>query len=314
MNEPKREDRPIGREPVSWEDLTRGWGWPLLLRVPLMCLAPERLVVGLVGAGVWWNITSAIGEWRAQASDLWTSPSLGFGVLGFDPGRFSLWGVGFWSIVLVLMTPIGVAIGRSTIERVSLDTRMGMLQSAMFTLRTWKAWLGAAVIQCVLLFVVMGLASLLWGTGILGLSDLGFLLAGVGGLLWVALLGLQTMIPAAIGAECSDGMDAIQRSASYFVEGLLRWLLYVAIVAFVGVLIASIIRYAWFLGIAGLSFERVERRSLVIVEGVVPMVVWGVGISYWYTASAIIYLLMRKGVDRQDIREVWGQREDDASS
>lgn len=299
--------RPIGREPVVWGDVTRSWVWPLLLRVPAMSLSPERLLLGIAGGAVWWIVSALWHERSGFAS----------GFVGGVPSSLlprspvssvTLSAVLFWIIVLVPLSAVGVGIARSAILRVSSEAYLGLRRSALFAARAWKAWLGAVAIQGVVLLVVVGAAALLWKIGIAVFVDAGYIVGILAGILWLALFACQTMIAPAIAAERTDAMDALQRAGAYLVARTLRWLLYFAVVWGMALLALGIVFTAWWWGVSGLNWDRETNPTLQLAGMAMRLLATGVVVSYWYTASGVIYLLMRRVVDRQDIREIWTDR------
>ncbi len=297
-----------------WEDLTRNWGWPLLLRTGLMCLAPERLVLGVLGGALVLVLTRFIGDWRyEEGGPLDLSPAQ-VSFFGIDPGRLTLPGAAYWSIMLLVLTPVGVAIGRSAIVRISCEARLGTRGSVLFVVQTWKAWLGAVVLQSSLLLVMSGMTALLWLNNSALLGNLAYLLAGLTGIFWVVLLVLQSMVPAAIAAERSDAVDALQRSGAYLFAGFLRLVVYLLIVGVVAALLIWFFQTGWMIGEGALPPGRRSVPVFDLAEGVLRLIGSGVVISYSYTAGGMVYLLMRRAVDQQDMREVWVERVGDAGS
>lgn len=291
-----------------WEDLTRNWGWPLLLRAWLMCLAPERLVLGVLGGVLVLLLTRLLGDWRFEPVGPLDPIPARVNFFGIDPGRLTLPGVAYWSIMLLVLTPMGVAIGRSAIVRISCEARLGLRGSVLFAVQTWKAWLGAVVLQCGLLFALSGLTAILWLNDSALLGNLAYLLAGLTGIFWVVLLVLQSMVPGAIAAERSDAVDALQRAGAYLVAGFLRLVVYLLIVGVVGGVFAWLFQTAWMIGESALPPGRTTVPMFDLAEGLLRLIVGGVVISYCYTAGGMVYLLMRRAVDQQDIREVWMAR------
>lgn len=295
-----------------WGDVTRSWVWPLLLRVPAMSLAPGRLLLGIAGGAVWWVVSALWHERSGFASGF--VGGLPSSLLPRSPvSSVTLSAVLFWIIVLIPLSAVGVGIARSAILRVSSEAYLGLRGSVLFAARAWKAWLGVVAIQGVVMLVVVGAAALLWKTGIAVFADAGYFVGILAGILWLALFACQTMIVSAIAAERTDAMDALQRAGAYLVARTLRWLLYFAIVWGMALLAAAIALSAWLVGISGLDWDRETDLTLQLSGMAMRLLVTGIAVSYWYTASGVIYLLMRRVVDRQDIREIWTDRAPTAS-
>jgi hypothetical protein len=176
------------------------------------------------------------------------------------------------------------------------------------------------------------LLGILWGLELV----FGFLMA----LILIAGVAGWPLMYATIGAEASDGFDAFSRSYSYVFTRPWHYawfgfvaLCYGAIVTTFIALVASLVVYLSAAGVAsGLGPERaasmlmgapesVGRPDFVsnfpantvgvgsIVSGawlqLVGLLVAGFAVSFFWTASTVIYLLLRNADDATDFREVF---------
>lgn len=209
-------------------------------------------------------------------------------------------------------------------------------------LRRWRSLVGALVLPGALAvgiaIVLASLGALLLGipgVRVVGAAVYPLLLAG--GLLlafigFATALGQALLVPAVM-ADGADAMDAVQRAYAYAVGRTGRLILYGLIALAVGALAWLILSAAFVAGInwtaqlagawagervgGGLGgpmamFERPaageggatativrawERAALLLLAG------WAV--SYYFTASTAVYLLIRRVADGQAIEEIW---------
>lgn len=171
-------------------------------------------------------------------------------------------------------------------------------------------WVGGFILQWP---VVNILGGVLYGLGVV----LGFVAAFV---LTVYIFGQMLLAPA-VAANAADGFGAIERAYAYVLGRPGRLLLYVLLAAGQGV-IALVVASAITIG-AGSIVSQITRapspESLVDaawhVKTAARLVsIWNAAIgallvayfvSFYYSASTIIYLLLRRLIDGQDVAEVW---------
>lgn len=200
----------------------------------------------------------------------------------------------------------------------------------------------AALLIGVLLLAVGGLLFRVPGGNVLGALLYGPALIGsflAACILILGILGLSMYVPA-VTAESADAADALARSFSYIKNRPLHFLFYIALAVAIGLLgllvvtlfaVVTINIAAWgislFAGadtvsyVAGAELGRIappgdhwelinvtDRLAAAVVDWwrtLVGGIVAGFVVSYLFTAQSIIYLLMRKATDDQDIQEIW---------
>ncbi len=241
-------------------------------------------------------------------------------------------------LAVLLLAPILAiatgAIARSVALDVAVGTNLGVRESLAFGFRWWRALLGSLMIPLVIVAIgVGGLKVFGWLLlGLPGINVVGSLLYGVflavGLAVYVLLLGFmigQSLLPPAVAVEGTDSVDAVQRIYAYLLGRPGRSLLYLALAAAQGLIALGLA--AWILngaadltaGMAG-SFLPAERSRALFEPGmqtsfagsvisfwqlVVSLVLSGVLISWHATAGTLVYLLLRRVCDEQDLREVW---------
>ncbi len=241
-------------------------------------------------------------------------------------------------LAVLLLAPI-LAIGSGAIARsvavdVAVGTNLGVRESLAFGFRWWKALLGALLIPLVLIGVGVSVLKVA-GWLLLGLPVLNvvgaigygvFLLVGllVYGLLIGFMVG-QTMLPPAVAVEGTDSVDAIQRIYAYLLGRPGRALIYLSLAAVQGLIAIGLA--TWVLnGAADLtasmagSFLPTERSRALFEPGhqtgaagaviafwqlIVSLILSGILVSWHATAGTLVYLLLRRVCDEQDLREVW---------
>lgn len=228
------------------------------------------------------------------------------------------WGAAVWGL-------IGGAIARITLVQTALGERLGVGSAFRFALRKWAPLVGAplspliAVSLFAALCAAVGLLYRIPGVGpvVGGLVMFLPLLAGV--VMTIILLGLAVGWPlmhATIAAEGEDGFDALSRAYAY-VNGrpgrylaylLLAWGLGTIGVVLVDVLTQMVVHLAqWGLsfgapaGALSASFRPGGGSPAAAVHGfwlgLVGLISHAWVYSYFWTASALIYLLLRHDVD-----------------
>lgn len=198
----------------------------------------------------------------------------------------------------------------------------------------------ALVVACVL--VVLGLlmavpwidmvGGLLYGIGILLGFVIAFLLLGYAA-------GFSLLVPAVACENCDPG-DAMQRSFAYVINRPLHLLFYAALAILglvIGYLVVAFIAAMMLNLTAALvgalhdhpavsqtggytAFDLTREANPIVFESwhgtltgwfvyvwetIVVCLVGSYVIAYYYSASTIIYLLMRRAADGQDIEEIW---------
>jgi hypothetical protein len=323
-NAPDYWDRPAAENPIELpaKVVQNPWGvlsgiglrWERLLLPPRTILEPVRTIL-----------------W-AEAT--WSQKALAWTRL--------LWALCVWSVFAGAMTRIAAVeqateapMAFSGALRFSLENFLSYMTAvllpvagigAFWFLCTIGGWIGRIP------FVGQPVLGLLWGLEL----AFGFLMA----LILIAAIAGWPLMYATIGAEASDGFDAFSRSYSYvftrpwhYLWFSLVALTYGAFVTTFISLVASLVVYLSAAGVAsGLGPDRAATMLLGSPESVggsafvssdpsatvgmgvtfagawlqlVGLLVAGFAVSFFWTASTVIYLLLRQVDDATDFREVY---------
>lgn len=241
-----------------------------------------------------------------------------------------LWGIAVWAF-------LGAAICRTVAVKLAADEQVGWGAAIRFALRKWPSYFAAP------LFPLAGVLLAAIPVMVLGLimrSDTGLLL---GGLLWplvlaagfimmLFLLGLLFGWPlmwGAISTEGTDSFDALSRSYAYVYQRPLHYLFYTIVATAFGWLgwllvknfAAGIVwlgywaagwtagsdQVASLLG-SGEPLRGVGKLGAWLVHfwaGCVKLLAVGYLFSYFWAASEVVYLLLRRNVDATEMDEVF---------
>ncbi len=154
--------------------------------------------------------------------------------------------------------------------------------------------------------------------GVLIVLGFGLILLGVG-----FVLGQGMLVPA-VAVEGTDAVDAVQRIYAYLLGRPGRALLYIALAVVQALFVIGIA--AWFIGAAGEATQALagswlpeEKRAALFgpasetVAGqvlgvwnlVLAVLLFGFMISFHFATTTIVYLLLRRVNDEQDVHDVW---------
>jgi hypothetical protein len=233
----------------------------------------------------------------------------------------TLWGMIVWG-------SIGGAIARIAVVESATGTRIKLIHGVRFALYKLGALLtaplspitGIAFLTC--LCALFGLLYRIPGpVGVTAAGLLAFLPIGAGLLMTLILLGLLAGWPlmvASVAAEANDGFDALSRSYSYVLQRPGYYAAYVAIAWVLGALGATLASFAarliLHLTIWGVGFGGPDARVLLLyLDGpltrstagsfhylwvsAVALLAYSWTFSYFWSAAAQIYLLLRHEVD-----------------
>lgn len=246
-----------------------------------------------------------------------------------------------WVVVLltaVVLVPVFLvgccAVSRHAAVEIAHGADLPVRRALVFAVRR-AGTLATAVLIPIVLAAVISLILKVAGWVLLsipGVSLLGALLyplaVAVGlayVLLWVGWIAGQPLIAPAVSAENADAVDALQRAYSYVLGRPGRLLLYAAVLVIQGAVALLVV--TWLLDSAHafasantsawLTPERAgavtsratdaapTARVLGFWSWMVAVVVAGWGLSFYATASTILYLLIRRVSDEQDVSEIW---------
>jgi len=204
---------------------------------------------------------------------------------------------------------------------------------ALSRIRSLVTAIVAPVLFSAVIYLLIALGGLLLSVPVLDV--VGSLLYGLGlvlGLvatvvLMLHVLALPLIIPA-LSVEGTDSFDAIQRSYAYVIARPLRYVLYGVILLLLGVIATSVFTMvgrgaismsdwaAQFLanrattraltGEGDLEATKSTAHAIIqIWRAVFELVIAGYAISLFFTSSTLLYLVVRRVCDGQDIHEVW---------
>lgn len=237
---------------------------------------------------------------------------------------------------LLLLAPLWALGGGALARTVAVDVAGHMNLGARAALRyaavRWLSLAGALLIPLGLMAVLVFLLKM--GGWILlsvpYLNVVGALLYGVLILLGFALLLVgvgfvlgQGMLVPAVAVEGTDAVDAVQRIYAYLLGRPGRALLYIALAVVQALFVIGIV--SWFIGTAGEitqslagSWLNEEKRTALFGVGgdsvaaqvinfwnlALAVLLFGFMISFHFATTTIVYLLLRRVNDEQDLHDV----------
>lgn len=255
------------------------------------------------------------------------------GIRGFACYLFGvLWTFALWAFA-------GGFITRVAVLELGLEEQADPVRTFYLVCRRWFDMFTAP------LFPLLGvalIALLSVPVGWLLIADLGTVLASVlwifvvlGGvmsailLIWL-FLGWPLMWPAISAEETGDSFEAMSRSFAYAFQKPIHYLFYAAVATYLGFIGWSLIDFIcdlalhaahWSVswgagrervmdlwntnGPAFSSSKNVGMTLIGFVEGLIPAISEAFAFSYFFVASAAIYLLMRRAVDHTEFDEIW---------
>lgn len=240
-------------------------------------------------------------------------------------------------LVLLVLGPLwailSAAVARSVAVDIAFNRDMGPFESLRFALSRWRASAAALLMPvAMVIFPVIILAAAGWITLALpGVSVVGgllyglMLLAGAGVVVWTVgfALGHSLLVPA-VAVEGSDAVDAVQRVYAYLLGRPGRAITYLVLMIVQGVVVIGLASWAADAVVsltrdlvgALLSAQRQEALFGSAAAGSTPQLIgfWESAIellviafilSWAASASTILYLMLRRVCDEQDVREIW---------
>lgn len=242
----------------------------------------------------------------------------------------------------------GAAVCRMTACDLGMGLHMSARDGLRFGMERWRSAVGSLVSPLVMVLVIAVLAWLfgvaLLRLPVLNL--LGGLLYGAAlalGLVAtliviVYVVGHALLLPA-VATDGSDAIDAVQRAVAYVLGRPGRYVVYAAILDVCGILAYAALAFgvsaainttaSWTGASLGenpmgggaviFDFAPVDRSELTGTRGVAAGLinVWeralvallgAFVLSFYFTGSTILYMLMRRVNDEQDIEDVWTPR------
>lgn len=243
-------------------------------------------------------------------------------------------------ILLPIIVVGGAAIARHAAVEASVDGDLGIAKSLVFGLRRVFPLMMTILIPLGLAFalsIVLKAAgwALLSLPGVSVVGALAFPLAVLLGLLYVLLLvgwlGGQPLLVPAVAVENADSVDALQRAYAYVFGRPLRTAIYSAVLVVqfaVGLVVVQWLvershDIAWTAATAFLSDDRrgalspgyrsdLSATAGGLTRSVFDMWKWTMGavvagwaLSFYYSGSTLLYVLLRRVHDEQDICDIW---------
>ncbi|MCA9292197.1 MAG: hypothetical protein KDA20_00100 [Phycisphaerales bacterium] len=327
---------------VTIRELTAGLIWPELFRVLGLSVHPARVLMGTLTAlvlfgGAWLIQRASDSAGFAALNIIW--PTGGpmavqerFDHIGarwiYSGDTWGVIGAVVWCAIVLVIG--GGAVARSAALDFAVDLDPGFRKSVRFAFARLGMLLGAALIPLAVIGALVGLAKLFglatmtWSPG-----------DAIGGILWFIPMGLSViaaivgalyvfgfvMLPGAAACEDTDSGDAIQRVFAYLVSKPHRYVAYgVVLLAQLAIaywLIQLVVRSglgvaedlaagdfaSWGTG-AQLDAPPFAARAVAFWIQVAWLIFIGWVMSYLFSGGALLYLLMRRACDEQDIREV----------
>ncbi len=239
----------------------------------------------------------------------------------------ALWSLATWAF-------FGAAITRIAVVQLAAEERVGLAASLRFACSKWLSFfaaplfpMGGVVLAGIPVFIL----------GLLMRAEVGLLLSAV---VWplaivaalfmaVLLLGLIFGWPlmwGTVSAEGTDTFDALSRSYAYVFQRPLHYLFYAVVASIIGYLgwllvsnfAAGVVFLSYYVagwgaggielapGAEGLGSLGYAGAVLIRVwTGCVKILAVGYLYSYFWTATAAIYLLLRRNVDATELDEVY---------
>ncbi len=236
----------------------------------------------------------------------------------------------------------GGAICRMVTVDVARNLNLPIAEAVAYAMRRWASLAGAALIPLALMGLIGALIRLAgWALlsvsviDVLGGVAYGLMLVG-GVALWAMIVGYAAATPLlapAVMVEDGDAMDAVQRGYAYIVGRPGRAAIYGGVALIEGAVAAVLARMflaTVIFSTAALATAWVgpgRAKALLLEAKGQPLAGWLIGqwhhlawlifaafaVSLYFTASTLVYLLLRRVNDEQDIRDVWMEREKDAA-
>ncbi len=238
--------------------------------------------------------------------------------------------------LIAVLALAGGAIARSAAIEFAQGRFASRDDTLGFTLRRARQFVGAVILPIIfsaLVFLLIAVGGLLLSVPVLDVAGailyaaalvLGVIAAIV---LMLHVLALPIIVPA-LAVESTDAFDAIQRSYAYVVGRPLRYLLYAAILILLGVLSAAVFALVAHTSISMTDWaadffsndaahraltgdgemgatKSVAHAIINIWRTVIELLTAGYIISLFFTSATLLYLVVRRVCDGQDITEIW---------
>ncbi len=224
------------------------------------------------------------------------------------------------------------AVARSSAMEFAQSVQLSWPDSVAFSLKRWSSVVFGGMLP-LLLVGAMGLALAVAGWLLLHFSYVNvagavfyglFMLVGLGAVLLLVafVLGGVMLVPTVV-CECVDSLEAMQRVTAYVYARPMRLVLYLLVIIiellvvlwFCGLIADGVVGFTqWASGaflstpIGGGSETGGVKTAGSIIEfwqNVPRYIVSAIGVSFVFTSSSVLYLLVRRLCDGQEIGDLW---------
>ncbi|MDX2116649.1 MAG: hypothetical protein SFY96_00525 [Planctomycetota bacterium] len=224
------------------------------------------------------------------------------------------------------------AVARSTALEFAQSVQLSWPESVAFSLKRWSSVVFGGILP-LLIVGAMGLALGVAGwlllhwpyVNVAGALVYGiFMLVGLGAVLLLGsfLLGGVMLVPTVV-CECVDSLEAMQRVTAYVYARPMRLVLYtlfvilelVVVLWFFGLVADGVVGFTQWAAGAFLSVPlgggtetggvKTAGAILEFWNNVPRYIVGAIGLSFVFTASSVLYLLVRRLCDGQEVGDLW---------
>ena len=239
-----------------------------------------------------------------------------------------------WTVSMVLLCLPVLAIGGGTISRMvacefSQAFMLPWTEALALVFRRRNSLIGAAVAPLLIVgAIVLGLGVAGWillnwpGVNVVGATFYPLFLAGGLGAS-IVLIGYvlgQCLLTPAVVCENTDAIDAMQRSYAYVISSPLRLLVYAAVLGVLGLIVGLSTEIAsrgatLFTGAEATNMVRHAAQPggtwnagasvIVFWNTLFAAVLSSFALSFYFSASTILYILLRRLNDGQEPVEIW---------
>lgn len=221
--------------------------------------------------------------------------------------------VAIWSFV-------GGCIARRSIVELGTRATAPWGETIRFVLKRWQsiAWavtmpLGLIAVLCLLPLIVGWISNIPWvGPWIAGLLMIPIVIlsVGIGWCASVTLFGFPLSVCAVVAEKQADAFDGVSRSAAYTFQRPLTFVLCVIGAQTLGMIGGALIYAVLTTGFKivesafkiGSSYDSLAMQTWFdpILTGLTPLVIASFAFSFFWTAFAAIYLILRRDVDHAE--------------
>ncbi len=334
-------DKHITVDTVRWHSVLP---WLHLLRAIQLALRVRMVLIALLGLAAFQAGIQLLESWQVNTSSLrggqvWPtiSESLprGFKMIWIDEmlpwttvitpasqlfERNNSWTTvaSAWTLLLLALliwAIVGGAMTRIAAVRFARDESVPRCAALRFSVRNWQSYLYGPLLPMLAVGLFASLSGGVgwlhrwWGAGGV-MNYLGFipLFCGLAiGLLLVLMAVSWPLMVAAISTEGSDGFDGLSRAFGYVMNRPWYFAFLVCLTHFVGWVMNALVH-----GIAAIAWKMAEWSSDVsrqpdfgVWSGLSGMIVSAVFVSFFWSATTVIYFLLRQADDGTPLDQVY---------